>query len=689
MESQFRATELRFTTSVTYFSIVVLAIFTVVGLIMRCLMYGWFQHPGFALGFHFIPFSFLIALLVTIRLPCLQGHIYYLLCTTNLLMVGWMAFSIPLLAEEDIRIQKGTVLAEVFDVLHRSGNPAACAALEHYIGVELGRKYFGYTVILNYLHLDLLMLLGMTWMSVLVFFSVPISLWIVSHVSTVTPSGSLEVLSYALIMCYTLGLNYYFTLTRRWQFASNYQLQRSLEKEAASLKEIARHEAALKEASREADSILNHVLKNVMADAAGCIHLYLQATPAALPSPPADLLQATECLQRGVAWCRKRQALLRIASGHYAPQPTEVDLNEFGRSLLQGRPIDAEFPNEVVTMDPLLCEIVLENALTNAHRHGHPSQPRVRFTALLTPLTGAASPRHRNRRRLTFSVTNRAHPSRLPLTPEAVTRLLNAEELVPEASKSRLSEHLGMRHLTQAARAHDMEVDLFQVGDVVYFEATLEVVVVPFVDPVRPPPADSPPAVPPNLRVFCVDDSPVARRLLSHTLSGVPMCAMVTAIGETPEEVTQFLQEAACGADIVILDYHLDYGSASFLGTDVLRTLLARGFRGFSCIRSANASPHEETLFIEAGAHCCIGKDVHPGAMAKALMAAYLRWRAVTDTLSPPPLPAPSPSLPPEGASEADSLNCVADPLPRTPLCLGAPSERDPTAPLLRPIWPH
>jgi hypothetical protein len=34
---------------------------------------------------------------------------------------------------------------------------------------------------------------------------------------------------------------------------------------------------------------------------------------------PAELTQALQCLDRGMGWCRKRQALLRIAAKTYVP----------------------------------------------------------------------------------------------------------------------------------------------------------------------------------------------------------------------------------------------------------------------------------------------------------------------------------------------------------------------------------
>eukprot|EP00667_Euglena_gracilis_P033291 EG_transcript_53711 len=82
-----------------------------------------------------------------------------------------------------------------------------------------------------------------------------------------------------------------------------------------------------------------------------------------------------------------------------------------------------------------------------------------------------------NRRHMKFVVMNRANPCRPPVTKELAARLLQGEELPLGPDAPQLSEHLGMQHLCQAARVHGMELNLFQAGDLVHFEAALEVTV--------------------------------------------------------------------------------------------------------------------------------------------------------------------------------------------------------------------
>eukprot|EP00668_Euglena_longa_P009254 GGOE01011164.1.p1 GENE.GGOE01011164.1~~GGOE01011164.1.p1 ORF type:complete len:716 (-),score=171.62 GGOE01011164.1:322-2370(-) len=625
MEAEFRLSEAQYQASFISFWILLSTFFWAVGLPVRCAKFGWFSHPDFAFSIHFIPIIGLGIFCGAIQVPRLKPYTYSLLCVASLCMIAWSMWSAHLLVQEEISMAVSGDLAGVFGVVRQ--NPGALAALRNYIVREQSRKYLWCEIITNFLQLNLLQFLGLTFASTAVFISLPVSLCILSYASRIMSNSTTEILIMSIIIViYTCGLSYHMAKNRRRQFLLGYQLQRTLEKEAAALREAAQQEAALKEASQEADTILNHLLKNVMADAAGCIHLFLQTVPS-LDVPPPDLVQATECLERGVAWCRRRQAILRMANGKYVPQLCDVDLGHFCRGLLQGRPIDAQFPDAIVTIDPMLCEVVLENALTNAHRHSHPQNPGLRFTASLTPIPGAVSPNTSTfQRQLTFAVMNRVHPSRPPLTPELVARLLNGEEMPLDSSSPKLSEHLGMQHLCQAARVHGMTLHLEQVGEEVRLEACLEVTMrlassAPLV--ALSPSTSS--AMPQNLRVFCIDDSPIARRLLIHTLSRGPLHASVIAFGETADEVSDFVEQALEAADIVILDYHLDYKHIMFRGTDLLRTLLDRGFQGLGCIRSSNVTPFDETMFTLAGAHCCIGKDVHPQAMITALTAAYLR----------------------------------------------------------------
>ena len=89
--------------------------------------------------------------------------------------------------------------------------------------------------------------------------------------------------------------------------------------------EAALHKAV--EASRKADSILNHTLKNTMSDAAGAIDIFIQ-TAEGSADDFADLRQAAACLWRGARACRHRQAYLQLAANRYQYALSELQSND-------------------------------------------------------------------------------------------------------------------------------------------------------------------------------------------------------------------------------------------------------------------------------------------------------------------------------------------------------------------------
>jgi len=128
-----------------------------------------------------------------------------------------------------------------------------------------------------------------------------------------------------------------------------------------------------------------------------------------------------------------------------------------------------------------------------------------------------------------------------------------------------------------------------------------------------------------NLRFCVLDDSAVARRLLVHTLTTTVQPQSVKAYGATPEEVHDFRREALQNADVLIVDQYLDYDGACFLGTTVIRHLLADGFPGLIAIRSANVSRKDQLAYFSHGAHCVIGKDVPPKDLLDMISTAYVQ----------------------------------------------------------------
>ena len=128
------------------------------------------------------------------------------------------------------------------------------------------------------------------------------------------------------------------------------------------------------EASRKADSMLNHSLKNRMADAAGEVELFLET----YTGPHAVLLECVASLRRGMQLCQHRQAYVDLAAGRYAPRLTPSSVQEFGSALAAGRKLLLrEFCRVRAAFDTIACEMILENALSNAFKHGCPQDAQV------------------------------------------------------------------------------------------------------------------------------------------------------------------------------------------------------------------------------------------------------------------------------------------------------------------------
>ena len=118
-----------------------------------------------------------------------------------------------------------------------------------------------------------------------------------------------------------------------------------------------------------------------------------------------------------------------------------------------------------------------------------------------------------------------------------------------------------------------------------------------------------------------------------------------------------FMQNCLANGDIAILDQHLQYGpDSSVLGTDLVAQLLARRFRGLICVRSANDSPEDLTLYRDAGAHCAFSKDLPLRAMVAEMLAAYRR-------LAPAPRreEAAPPTLTPTDGERSDTGSARTD----------------------------
>eukprot|EP00668_Euglena_longa_P021037 GGOE01026170.1.p1 GENE.GGOE01026170.1~~GGOE01026170.1.p1 ORF type:complete len:679 (-),score=166.00 GGOE01026170.1:1200-3203(-) len=374
------------------------------------------------------------------------------------------------------------------------------------------------------------------------------------------------------------------------------------------------------QASQLADSVLNHMLKNALADVAANIEVFLAGELGS------EVLEdAVVCLRRGMQSCRARMVYLKMVAGDYVPVMNAINLKEFGQQLVAGRNVTTHFVDCTILMDGTLMQLILENALGNAFKHGHPDHPNVQLTIKHSgSLNASGLPS--GRQTVSFIVKNVAHPLRPTLTDETVQKLFHGvARLQSRAIMPTLSDGIGLLHCVLAARLGRIALSLRQEGDVVTFTATLE--------------ADVPDCetkcsteddflylanrFPTGLKIFCLDDSAASRRLLEFHLKQWCPSAVVRTYGATEDDIGVFITEALQEADVVVLDQNLEYSHTHY-GTDLCRQLIGFGFRGLVCIRSSDDSQDDQAKYAASGAHCSFGKDLSGSKMIQQLKAAYV-----------------------------------------------------------------
>ena len=374
--------------------------------------------------------------------------------------------------------------------------------------------------------------------------------------------------------------------------------------------------------TREADSILNHTLKNTMADAAGQLEIFLD-DPNLTEDLDARLIQnlkmALASLQRGMKCCRNRQAYLSLVSGTYTSVRSALKMHQFLSDVTMGRAVAVETQLDVeddVRLDPILMDLILDNAIANATKYGHPRGPNVRITVKDGPNESTV-----------FQVTNVANPDSKALTAEYVESMFSGVgRHKHHSSNDPLSSGIGLQHTQRAALACGTDISLRQEGDLVIFQAVVQT-------SSGPPPSvdqddeeDEVDSAFPNGLHFCyIDDSKFALRTLELGLQRHAGAAKVETFGQNgQDDVPQFMAQAP-KADVIIFDRHIDFPGKHVSGLELLRKIKAAGFRGLLVIRSGNTSDQDRLEYREAGCHCVLGKDLLISEASNLIKKAYLR----------------------------------------------------------------
>ena len=274
-------------------------------------------------------------------------------------------------------------------------------------------------------------------------------------------------------------------------------------------------------------------------------------------------------------------------------------------------------PNCVLLLDTALCSLVLDNAISNAFRHGTGPASAVHLAVTTTPTGG-------DRVRLCFALTNQVSPTKPVLTKDFVARAWNGTHGThgrQAPAHSPMSNGIGLQQAFSSSKLHDMALHLTQDGTEARF--TARVIASVAADPTPPRPADPGP-FPPDLHVCVIDDSDANRQLLQHHLRH-RVTQNVHVFGESVHDVEPFMKRTMAVAHIAVLDQNLEYGpEENVLGTDLVRQLVAQQFTGLICMRSGNAAAEDVAFYSRCGAHCVFGKDVPLRRMINELKAAYL-----------------------------------------------------------------
>ena len=402
---------------------------------------------------------------------------------------------------------------------------------------------------------------------------------------------------------------------------------------------------------QSADSVLNHGLKNAMADAQGCIDLF--RSPPEDEADPVFLSKASDILFRGMWWCKLREAILEVVAGRYEGRQEVVDARQFTDDLVRGREVTAECPSRALRLDPMACSVVLDNALTNGRRHGAPDGPQVHLRVDVVegarddPAPGAAAhrvvavaaaggdadpscaapdsargPGAATPVEVRFLVRNRAHPNR-PL-PKPWSSRQPPEALPHDPSRPALSDGLGLQHIRLVANACGMRARLWQDDDHVCFEMCLSTTAAAAAaSPAPPPPGPCP--FRDGLHILALDDSGVTRQGLEMKLRKAIPNAEVAVFGKDPADVEAFKEAALAKGDILILDENVDLPGVPLSGSAILRELRALGYDGFACIRSGD--PPDAAKAAGSGAQWHVSKDVWMRDMIAQLRVEYRKFK--------------------------------------------------------------
>uniref|UniRef100_A0A7S3YU82 Response regulatory domain-containing protein n=2 Tax=Lotharella globosa TaxID=91324 RepID=A0A7S3YU82_9EUKA len=117
---------------------------------------------------------------------------------------------------------------------------------------------------------------------------------------------------------------------------------------------------------------------------------------------------------------------------------------------------------------------------------------------------------------------------------------------------------------------------------------------------------------PKSLKIACVEDSPMIIKLYERILLKRYFAEGSIVVGRCIEELERIAERITDGGfHGCILDQNLVYGERCVLGTSIVKQCRRMGYDGLVIMRSANTEPEDIEKYIEAGADSVIGKHVN------------------------------------------------------------------------------
>jgi len=410
-------------------------------------------------------------------------------------------------------------------------------------------------------------------------------------------------------------------------------------------------------AGREADSILNHILKNSIAGVASMIELDHRESNITHDRDQEVLQQ----LHLMMDWCTERQCMIDLSNRTYKTAPRVVNLPKLFSQFALRSEVSCE--NADCAVDDKMVLIAVENALSNAKSHGNGSVVKLNAAIDVNSRGTWLNIKIRNHVNVADNVTSKQLRGLVRVSPGGN----DCESVGPASITRKAGTRSGLRHISLACNGAKgrfhldiLDSDETEVVASLRFPATVQV------------PESSSENEDSQVSLFQPSGTSCSRNAGDETLpTTVKLCAiddsklickgyeriLLPALGlsggdskvccpDSTEAVNRFVDDVigtsdfpvVRPADVVLLDQNIELKEAStdesaslmkradavVLGTDIARDLRKRDYNGLIIIRSANSSAEDKEKYYARGdVDFCVGKASSNKELAKSIAGAY------------------------------------------------------------------